>query len=291
MRIAIIGMSYTSAHIDQIRSLLQSIIAQGNTLCIKHDIHKKLETDISFDTAYDTIDELSPRNDIDLYVSIGGDGTLLNSIGMVSDSCIPILGINTGRMGYLTSASLSDAAEAVSKITANDFIIDKRSLLRVETSDDVFGKINYALNDFAIIKNDSTSMITVQAHVNGVFLNSYWGDGLIVSTPTGSTAYSLSCGGPIVSGECGVFIISPVAPHNLNVRPLVISDDSVLTLTAETRNNYYLASLDSRSVRVESNIEFTLRKESFCLNLVCFGNQDFSARIRGKLLWGMDKRN
>jgi NAD+ kinase len=291
MRIAIIGMSYTSAHIDLIRSLLQSLVAQGHMMCIKHDLHDKLESDISCNLICEIIDDFSPRNDINLYISIGGDGTLLNSIGMVSDSCIPILGINTGRMGYLTSASLSDAAEAVRKIAANDFVIDKRSLLRIETPGSIFGKINYALNDFAIIKNDSTSMITVHAHVNGVFLNSYWGDGLIIATPTGSTAYSLSCGGPIVSGECGVFIVSPVAPHNLNVRPLVISDDSVLTLTAETRNNYYLASLDSRSVRVESNIEFTVRKENFCLNLVRFNNQDFSIRIRGKLLWGLDQRN
>jgi NAD+ kinase len=291
MRIAIIGISYTSAHTDQIRSLLHSITSQGHTLCVRHDHHEKLESDISCGHLCETLDELSPHKDINVYVSIGGDGTLLNSIGVVSDSCIPILGINTGRMGYLTSASLSDAAEAIGKIAANDFIIDKRSLLRIETSDNIFGKINYALNDFAIIKNDSTSMITVHAHVNGVFLNSYWGDGLIVATPTGSTAYSLSCGGPIVSGECGVFILSPVAPHNLNVRPLVISDDSVLTVTAETRNNYYLASLDSRSVRVESNIEFTLRKENFCLNLVRFKNQDFPSRIRGKLLWGLDQRN
>jgi NAD+ kinase len=194
-------------------------------------------------------------------------------------------------LGYLTASSINDASEALARIRRGDSVIDKRSLLSVETRSDLFGKINYALNDFTIYKKDSASMMTVIVHVNGIFLNSYWGDGLIIATPTGSTAYSLSCGGPIVTGECGVFILTPVAPHNLNVRPLVISDDSIITITAETRHQNYLATLDSRSESVYQPVEFTIRKQSFCLNLVRFPNQNFPSTIREKLLWGADKRN
>jgi NAD+ kinase len=272
-----------------VRAFLDELLLAGDTLLAAEDIRAKLISDLS------TSEQLEPLetsdNPVDLFLSIGGDGTLLNSISAVKDSGIPVLGINTGRLGYLTSATLADAALAVKKVREKNMIIEKRSLLRVETKGNLFGETNYGLNDFTIYKNDSASMINIHAYMNGVFLNSYWGDGLIISTPTGSTAYSLSCGGPIISGECGVFAITPIAPHNLNVRPLIVSDDAVITLTAETRQHYYLATLDSRSVRVETDIEFTIRKENFDISLVHFPDHNFPARIRSKLNWGLDRRN
>lgn len=289
MRIAVSGVSFTSSHAHLVRAFLDELLLAGDTLLAGNEILGKLTGDLSLGDRINSLDESDTA--VDLYLSIGGDGTLLNAITTVKNSCVPILGINTGRLGYLTSATLNDAALAVKKVRDNNFLIDKRSLLRVETKGDLFGETNFGLNDFTIYKNDSASMINIHTYINGMFLNSYWGDGLILSTPTGSTAYSLSCGGPIISGECGVFAITPIAPHNLNVRPLVVSDDAVITLTAETRQHYYLATLDSRSVRVETDIEFTIRKENFCINLVHFQDQNFPARIRSKLHWGLDRRN
>jgi NAD+ kinase len=289
MRIAIVGVSFTSSHTPLMRAFLDEMILAGDMLFAGKEIRKKLISELSTGGQINALE--SSDTAVDLFLSIGGDGTLLNSISDIKNSCIPVLGINTGRLGYLTSATLSDAALAVKKIRENNFLIDKRSLLRVETKGDLFGETNYGLNDFTIYKNDSASMINIRAYINGVFLNSYWGDGLIISTPTGSTAYSLSCGGPIISGECGVFAVTPIAPHNLNVRPLILPDNTVLKLTAETRQQWYIATLDSRSIHVESDIEFTIIKEDFYINLVHFPDQNFPARIRSKLHWGLDQRN
>ena len=291
MRIAIIGISYNPSTREQIQALCDSLYEAGDEILLYSQFYDLMRDDILFCEECTFFSDYAHVGDVDCFVSIGGDGTLLNTVKFVRDSGVPVIGINTGRLGYLTAASINDAPEALARIRRGDYVIDQRSLLRVDTKGDLFGEINYALNDFTIYKKDSASMMTVIVHVNGIFLNSYWGDGLIVSTPTGSTAYSLSCGGPIVAGECGVFVLTPVAPHNLNVRPLIISDDSIITLTAETRHQNYLATLDSRSESVYQPVEFTIRKQIFCLNLVRFPNQNFPSTIREKLLWGADKRN
>jgi NAD+ kinase len=291
MRVAIIGISYNPSMKDQLQTLCDSLNEAGDEIFLYSQFYDLMKDEIIICEECTFFSNHTQVANVDCFVSIGGDGTLLHTVRFVRNSGIPVIGINTGRLGYLTASSISDAPEALSRIRRGDYVIDKRSLLCVETKGDLFGDQNYALNDFTIYKKDSASMITVHAHVNGIFLNSYWGDGLIVATPTGSTAYSLSCGGPIVAGECGVFVLTPVAPHNLNVRPLVISDDSVITLTAETRHQNYLATLDSRSESIYQPVEFTIRKQSFCFNLVRFPNQNFPSTIREKLLWGVDKRN
>jgi NAD+ kinase len=291
MRVAIIGTAYNPSVKEHLQALCDSLHEAGDEVYLYSQFYDQMKDEIITCKECTFFSDHSHLVNVDCFISIGGDGTLLHSVEFVRDSGVPVIGVNTGRLGYLTASSILDAPESIARIRRGDYVIDKRSLLHVDTKGDLFGKQNYALNDFTIYKKDTASMMTIHAHVNGVFLNSYWGDGLIIATPTGSTAYSLSCGGPIVSGECGVFVVTPIAPHNLNVRPLLISDDSIITLTAETRHQNYLATLDSRSESVYQPVEFTIRKEMFCINLVRFANQDFPSTIRGKLLWGIDKRN
>jgi NAD+ kinase len=291
MRFAIIGTSYNPSTKEQIQALCDSLHEAGDEVFLYSQFHDLIKDDVILCEECTIFSDHSQVSNVDCFISIGGDGTLLHTMSFVRESCVPVIGINTGRLGYLTASNINDAPNSLARIRRGDYIIDKRSLLRVDTKGDLFGSLNYALNDFTIYKKDTASMITIHAHVNGIFLNSYWGDGLIISTPTGSTAYSLSCGGPIVTGDCGVFVLTPVAPHNLNVRPLIISDDSIITLTAETRHQNYLATLDSRSESVFQPVEFTIRKQAFCFNLIRFPNQNFPSTIREKLLWGIDRRN
>lgn len=227
---------------------------------------------------------------VDYLLSIGGDGTLLETIYLVRNSGVPILGINTGRLGFLANVYKEDIEPALESLKKKKFRIDKRAMLKLETPGNLFGDVNYALNEITIMKKDS-NMVTIHAYVNGEFLNSYWADGLIISTPTGSTAYSLSCGGPIVLPESENFLITPIAAHNLNVRPLVLSDKNEITLKIEGRSPNYLLSLDSRSEVIDSSVELTIKKEKFHINLIRLENQNFFTTIRAKLMWGLDKRN
>lgn len=231
------------------------------------------------------------RGNVDYVLSIGGDGTLLESATLVADSGIPVLGINTGRLGFLSSVSESDLEMAIAALMNKQYTLDKRTLLSLETEDPIFGDINFALNELTVHKKDSSSMITVHAYINDEFLNSYWADGLIIATPTGSTGYSLSCGGPIVSPGSENIILTPIAPHNLNARPFVVSDDCTIKLKVEGRGENFLATLDSRSVTIESSTELIIRKSPFKLNLIRLSNESFLSTLRNKLMWGMDKRN
>lgn len=232
------------------------------------------------------------RGQADFLLSLGGDGTLLETIAFVRNSGIPILGINIGRLGFLAGVTVEEAVEhAVERLKARKFTIDKRTLLKLETNRDLFGDVNYALNEFTVQRAASSAMITVHASVNGEFLNSYWADGLIIATPTGSTAYSLSCGGPLMVPDARSFVITPLSPHNLNVRPLIVPEDSVIHLKVEGRSPQYLATLDARTESFTADVEFTIRKEDFKISLVRFGEQHFFQTIRQKLIWGYDARN
>jgi NAD+ kinase len=228
---------------------------------------------------------------IDFLLSLGGDGTILDTLTLVQDSSIPVLGINTGRLGFLTGVGTEDIAAALESLVKGHYTIDKRSLLRLESNRNLFGGVNYALNELTIHKKDSSSMIIINTFLNGEYLNSYWADGLIVATPTGSTGYSLSCGGPIVAPYSDNFVITPIAPHNLNVRPIVVSDKHVISLEVEGRSPYFLASLDSRSVTIDSAISLAIRREDFNMNLVRLGSSNFLDTLRKKLNWGLDTRN
>ncbi|NTW24601.1 MAG: NAD kinase, partial [Lentimicrobium sp.] len=218
----------------------------------------------------------------DFLFSIGGDGTMLDSISLLRDSGIPLMGINLGRMGFLSSISKSEIGPAIDAIRRNDYSLNKRSLLSVETPGNIFGELNYGLNEFTINKKDSGSMILVHVFVDNLLLNSYWADGLIIATPTGSTAYSLSCNGPIITPESENFVITPIAPHNLTVRPVVIPDKSVIKIKVDGRMSQYLVGLDSRSAVIESSAELLVKKAPFFVNLVQRTNDNFFTTIRQK---------
>ena len=228
---------------------------------------------------------------VDCMLSLGGDGTFLETLTYVRNSNISVLGINTGRLGFLANVAKTEINAAIEALLQKKFTIEKRALLCVQEPSNLFGEVNYGLNELTIMKKDSSAMITIHAYINGEYLNSYFADGLIIATPTGSTAYSLSCGGPLVMPGSENFVITPIAPHNLNVRPLVISDNNVITLKVEGRSPNYLVSLDSKSEVIDSSIEIMLKKADFSLNLIKLENQHFFNTIRNKLLWGLDKRN
>lgn len=230
-------------------------------------------------------------NQFDFIMSLGGDGTLLETATLIEDRGIPVIGINLGRLGFLASVSKNDIYYAIDELLKGTYTIDRRSLLYLESENPLFNETPFALNDFVIHKNDTSSMITVHAFINGEFLNSYWGDGLIVSTPTGSTGYSLSCGGPILFPQSASFVVTPVSPHNLNVRPIIISDDSVLSFEVEGRSASFLVSMDSRSVSVGYDVQMAIRKAPFTVNLVKLNQSSYLRTLRSKLNWGVDVRN
>ena len=239
-----------------------------------------------------TFAESSDLDDtIDFLVSLGGDGTLLDTITLVRDKNIPVLGINFGRLGFLASIGKNDLKTAVTALSNRTIMIEKRSMVHLDANQDLFGEVPYALNEFAIHKTDTSPMIKIHTYLNGEFLNTYWADGLIVATPTGSTGYSLSCNGPVVFPESGSFVITPVAPHNLNVRPIVIPDNNIISFEVEGRTDHFICTLDSRKELVEKNIQLAIKKETFTVSLVRLNENNFLQTLRNKLSWGLDKRN
>jgi NAD+ kinase len=231
------------------------------------------------------------REKVDFLFSVGGDGTMLGSIALVRDSGIPIAGINLGRMGFLSSIPKTEIIAAINDIVEGRYRIEKRSLIVLKSPDDLFGEMNFALNELSINKKDTSSMIVIRVSINGNFLHSYWADGLIIATPTGSTAYSLSCGGPIITPDSQNFVITPIAPHNLTIRPIVIPNSSVISLSVEGRNRQALICLDSRSADIDPETELVVSKAGFDINLVQRLNDNFFSTIRTKLNWGLDIRN
>jgi NAD+ kinase len=229
--------------------------------------------------------------DADIIFSLGGDGTLLETVTQVGAREIPILGINTGRLGFLATTSPHQVKKAIHSIFNGYYTYDDRSLIRVESDKDVFDGLNFGLNEFTVTKRDSSSMIVVNTFLDGEYLNSYWADGLIISTPTGSTGYSLSCGGPVVMPQSNNFIIAPVSPHNLNVRPMVVSDNSIISFEIQGRSKNYLISLDSRSKVVDASVQLAVKKEKFKARLMKLNGDNYLDTLRNKLNWGYDKRN
>lgn len=229
--------------------------------------------------------------DIEFIISLGGDGTLLDTVTLVRNKNIPIMGINFGRLGFLASIGKEDIETAVKALVNRTYIIDKRTMIHLDASTPLFGNVPYALNEFSIHKRDTASMIKINTYLNGEFLNTYWADGLIVATPTGSTGYSLSCNGPIVFPDTASFVITPVAPHNLNVRSIIVPDNNIISFEIESRSDQIICALDSRREITTKNIQLAVRKESFMLNLIRLSENNFLQTIRNKLTWGLDKRN
>jgi NAD+ kinase len=228
---------------------------------------------------------------IDFHLSLGGDGTLLESVTHICEKETPMLGINMGRLGYLAPVSPKEINAALDELFSGEYHIEKRTMIHLDSNMDLFSGVNFGLNELAILKRDTSSMIIVHTYLNEQFLNSYWADGLLISTPTGSTGYSLSCGGPVLMPESNSFIITPVSPHNLNVRPLIVSDDVSLRFEIESRAKKFLVALDARSVAIDLSIRLKARKESFKANLVQLNSVRYLNTLRSKLNWGLDIRN
>lgn len=291
-RIAIYGREFSEKHQEGIQRFFDLAAKSDVSCCIYEPFHGFLQDSIQLPEAVNTFtkETFNPA-EFEVLVSIGGDGTMLDSTTFVKDSGLPILGINTGRLGFLSSISLDHIEEALAQIVAKAYMLDKRTVLKLETEQGLFGDENFALNELTLHKKDTQSMIVIHAYVDGKFLNTYWADGLIIATPTGSTAYSLSCGGPIILPNSSNFIITPVAPHNLNVRPVLISDQSVITLRVEGRSENFLVSVDSRSTTIGTDTVITLMKNNFGINLIRLKNHSFLKTLRQKLHWGYDRRN
>jgi NAD+ kinase len=216
---------------------------------------------------------------------------LLDTVALVRDSGIPVVGINVGRLGFLASTGKDEIEETIKAITDKAYSVDYRTLIHVDSNKSIFGEVNYGLNEFSIHKKDSSSMITIHTYINGELLNSYWADGLIIATPTGSTGYNLSCGGPIIFPSSENFVITPIAPHNLNVRPIIVSNDSILSFEIEGRNENFLCTLDARYESIDTSYQLAVRKENFKIGLLRINDVNFLETLRTKLMWGADKRN
>lgn len=235
--------------------------------------------------------KVSQSDQFDFVLSLGGDGTFLETLTLVGSTEIPILGINTGRLGFLAPISRDMIKEALTKLLEGKYSLDERSLVSLEASGNPFGSDHYAINEFAMIRKDTSSMIVIKCYINDQYLATYWADGLMVSTPTGSTGYSLSCGGPIIMPQSGNFILTPVSPHNLNVRPLVLSDENEIRFEVDSRSTNFLISLDSRSVTVSDDINLKITKANFKAKLLRIEGVSFIETLRNKLSWGLDRRN
>ena len=227
----------------------------------------------------------------DLLFSIGGDGTILDTVPFVLNSGIPVVGINMGRLGFLSSISKNEIDMAINSVLTGDYSVEQRTLLELVSPEKVFDDVKYALNELNVIRNPEHSLLAIKVFVDDIYLNIYWGDGILLATPTGSTAYSLSAGGPIIAPNAKNFVITPIATHNLTVRPVVIPDDSTIRIQVEGREKKFVFSMDSRSCTLDTSVQLEVRKAGFCLNLVRMRGEDFFGTIRNKLMWGKDNRN
>jgi NAD+ kinase len=291
MKIAIYGKHFTSNFGPAIQFLLNNLIAQGVELYIYNPFCKVLFDCITMPKNYSKFWEASDIEDIqpDLLLAIGGDGTVLETVQFVYGTKIPVLGINTGRLGFLSSIAREEISNAVKSIAQGHYSVEERSLIQLKNHD--FDGRNVALNEFTVLKKDSASMITVETYIDDEYLNSYWADGLIISTPTGSTAYNLSCGGPILAPTSKSFIITPISPHNLNVRPIVLPDQSTIKLKVKGRGDSYLMALDARNRSCSFSDYLELGKAPHGFMLAKLTSDNFYHTLRNKLMWGLDHRN
>lgn len=292
MRIAVYGREFNNTVLPFVQETFRILDEYGIEIIIYDKFYDFISDKIKLPSNYTIFtksDQLSPSNDI--LISLGGDGTLLDTLSLVRNSGTPVIGINFGRMGFLASINKTEIEMAIAALVAKNYTVDKRSLLSIESGMDLFDGENYALNDVTIHRRDNSAMMIIHAYMNGEFINSYWADGLITATPTGSTAYSLSCGGPIIYPSAENFVITPVAPHNLNVRPLLVPDNVSLAFEIEARSTKFLVSCDSRMATVARTVKITLSKADFYFNLIRLNDESYLTTLRKKLLWGIDTRN
>ena len=293
MKIGIYGRIYKKEFAEKIQQLYNSLHQRGVDYateelflaqCVANSI--KVNQTQTFADANEV-----KKLDLDMLIVFGGDGTILDTMAYVHKQPIPVLGINTGRLGFLAADAEVPIDMLVDQVLKGHYAIEERSCLQLISGEAMFGGANYALNDFVIHKKDSSAMITIHTYLNGEFLNSYWSDGLIISTPTGSTGYSLSCGGPILYPGSSSVLITPIAPHNLNVRPMVIPDNQVITFEVEGRSTSFLISLDSRSETINTSTQLAIKKADFNFKIARLNQENYLKTLRKKLMWGLDNRN
>jgi NAD+ kinase len=294
MKVAIYGQYYQNSTEPIIRDIFVFFNKNNVEMIIEADFLKMLYEKKIVAKEYQTFDShIELDTSFDMLISIGGDGTILRAATLVRNSGVPILGVNAGRLGFLASVQKDKIDDFLQLVIEKKYTLSPRTLLSLDclpTINDIHD-INFAMNEITVSRKDTTSMITIETYLNGEFLNSYWADGLIIATPTGSTGYSMSCGGPILTPEVNSIVITPIAPHNLNARPLVIPDDTEIRLKVSGREEYYLVSLDSRIASVRNDSVLTIKKTNFKINMVEITNETFLKTLRNKLLWGEDKRN
>lgn len=292
MRVALYSKKLTKQTVPLFQLLVRTMTDFGWKIVVEENLREQLIQKAHITTPLDAFtSHLDFHKGIDMAFSIGGDGTFIKTVSYIRDSNVPIIGINSGRLGFLANIGIDFFDEAMQLVRDKRYDYQKRSLLRVETERNIFGSENVALNEVTLLKKETSSMITVHAYLDNMYLNSYWADGLIVSTPTGSTAYNLSCGGPIVTPGCQVHILTPVAPHNLNVRPVVVPDKLPIRLSVEGRERNFLLSLDGSSKNIRQSEEVIIHKADYMINVVKLEDTNFLDTIRNKMLWGIDKRN
>jgi NAD+ kinase len=292
MKIAIYGRDFSNTALPYVQQVFDCLMEFG----IEPYVYDKFSQFISGKVYFPKKLHIYRNNtdlkgQVDVLISLGGDGTMLDTLTLIRDSGIPVIGINFGRLGFLASINKGEIKSAIERLVNKKFSLDTRDLLTIESENNIFGHENFALNDVTIHRRDNSAMMIIHCYLNGEFLNSYWADGLIVATPTGSTAYSLSCGGPIIFPRSENFVITPVSAHNLNVRPVVISDSNTLSFELEGRSSKYLLSCDSRMEVVDCSIKFSVKKANFQFNLIRLDNESYLSTLRNKLLWGIDTRN
>jgi len=293
MKVAVYGQAFQEQDKTFVMELLEELQKiNASVYVVEEFIELFSEYNLNFD--YGIFSQTSGLDSsFDMFISFGGDGTMLRAVTYVKDLGIPIVGVNTGRLGFLSTFKKEDVRKIVTEFVAGHYKIEERSLVEVDLNSDLdeFGNINFALNEITVSRKDTTSMITVETYLNDEYLTSYWADGLIVSTPTGSTGYSLSCGGPVIAPTAKSLVLTPIAPHNLNARPLVISDDTYIRLKVSGREENHLVSLDSRIASIPNGKEIIVKKSDFTIKMIEYNSESFFKTLRNKLLWGQDKRN
>ena len=291
MNIFIHGINLQKEFIPYIELLVEILKNRECRIFFTESFAKSLKKMALNIKPFETIDSRTGFQEMDFALSVGGDGTLLDTVIQIGRNETPIIGINTGRMGFLATVAKENIQDAMNDLFSGEYTLESRSLVTVESTGSLFNGMNFGLNEFTIHKRDTSSMIIVHTFINGQYLNSYWADGLIVATPTGSTGYSLSCGGPLITPGARNFVITPVSPHNLNVRPIVVPDESIISFKIEGRSENFLISLDSRSMPIDATVELKLRKADFSARLVKFLGYNYFDTLRQKLNWGFDMRN
>lgn len=293
-KVAVYGQSYTVSADKEIKILLSALKKNNIQVFFEKNFYNLLNEHNHLSKIYPTFSKFEDlNNSFDMFFSLGGDGTMLRAVTYVRNLNIPILGINTGRLGFLANVKKDEITESFDLLLSGEFTIQERTLLSIKTlpQTEKLKELSFALNEITIARKNTTAMIGIETYLNEEYMTNYWSDGLIIATPTGSTGYSLSCNGPVISPNCKNFIITPIAPHNLNARPMVIPDDTDIELKVDSREKKFLISLDTRIITVPVDTKIYIKKSPFTIKTVIPSNQSFLTTLRTKLLWGEDKRN